>query len=58
MLTNIARLYCGGGRRLQRVGWGCTALLLLGVGVVVAVAALLSSVMSRVAVFVAFTAST
>jgi len=45
MLTNIDRLYCDGGRRLERVCWGCAMSLLLGFGVVVTAVALLSLVM-------------
>jgi len=58
MLTNIARSYRGGGRRLEIVGWGCAVVSWLGFGVIVVVALLLSSVVSSVAVLVAVAART
>jgi len=53
MLTSIARLYCGGRRTLEIVGWGCAVVLWLGFGVVVIVALLLLSVVSSMAVLAA-----
>jgi len=58
MLTNIARSYRGGRRRLEIVGWGCAVVSWLGFGVIVIVVLLLLSVMSSVAVLAAVTMRT